>query len=576
VRFSRLKYNNYSAILLFLCVYLVSVVARSNTITLLPSGGLSINESANQLQLTVTLVRDGTSQEPITLQYQTRFAIIEGDAATANVDYQHVSGQRVWAADEQGAKTISLAIIDDVIAENTEAFELQLSVQGPATINGVDSEKLLVSIIDNEKIASSKPSDTADQVIAQTLNIFCSTLQNGIDGTLTSGQQALLSTCQSLEQATVAEIASALHALSPDFAISQASLAQQISGQQVKNVANRIAAIRSGATSNVFDNFTLNLNGYTVTPLFSSLSDSLNTRESERTPGGLLDSKWEWFVSGTVEITERETTEKQTGYKPNTFHFTTGLDYRFMPEWILGSAIGMAKGEAKLANEGGVLDSKGFNVLLYGTYYHGEKIYFDSVVSYGLMDYDMTRRIHFTIDDATTDKTATSDAGGNQFSVSVGSGYDWANEKAFNMGLWARLDYLKTSIDSYQEVGADEFNVAIAQQSVNRTTSVVGLRLNKAFSKTIGVVVPHISAEWIHQFSGDALSVSGVFMNDPGSTEFSFHSDLLDTNYFDVRVGSSLTLPNGISAFAEYSRRLGQQYYTTDFFSVGIRIENIF
>lgn len=561
---------------MFLCFCLLSVAARSNTITLSPGGGLSINESANQLQLAATLVRDGTAPEAITLLYQTRFAIIEGDAATANVDYQQLSGRLVWAANEQGTKTISLAIIDDVIAENTEAFELQLSVQGSATINGTDSEKLLVSIIDNEKIISNKPPDTADQAIAQTLNIFCSALQSDINVDLTDAQKALLSTCQSLERATVAEIANALQALSPDFAVSQTSLAQKASGQQVKNVANRILALRAGSSNNVFDNFTLNLNGSAVTPLLTSLTDLLNNQERDLTSGSLLGSKWEWFVSGTVEIAERESTDKQTGYKPNTFHFTTGLDYRLMPEWILGSAIGMAKGEAKLANNEGSLDSKGFNVLLYGTYYHGEQAYFDSVLSYGVMDYDMSRHIGFTVDEALTDKTATSNAGGNQFSVSVGGGYDWANDNAFNMGLWARLDYLKTSIDSYQEVGADEFNVAIAQQNTNQTTSVLGLRLHKAFSNFFGVMVPYVSGEWIHQFAGDALSVSGFFMSDPASTEFSFHSDALDTNYFDVRVGSSLTLPNGISAFAEYSTRLGQQYYAANFFSVGMRLENIF
>ncbi len=562
---------------MFLCFCLLSVAARSNTITLSPSGGLSVNEGTARLQFVATLVRNDPVPEVITLSYKTGFAIID-NAAKANVDYQQASGQLVWAANKQGPKTISLVIIDDVIAENTEAFELQLSVQGSATINGTDngtdSEKLLVSIIDNEKITSIKPPGAADQVIAQTLNIFCSA--NDINTDMTSAQQALLSTCQLLEQATVAEIASALRALSPDFAISQTSLAQQVSGQQVKNIANRILAVRSGIANNVFNNFTLNLNGNTVTPLFTSLTDLLNNQQNDLTSDRLFGSKWEWFISGTVEIAERKTTEKQTGYKPNTFHFTTGLDYRLTPEWILGSAVGIAKGEATLANDEGTLDSKGFNVLLYGTYYHGEKTYFDSVLSYGLMGYDMSRRINFTVDETVTNKTATSNTGGNQLSVSLGGGYDWANDNTFNVGLWARLDYLKTSIDSYQEIGADAFNVAIGQQSVNQTTSVLGLRLHKAFSSFFGVMVPHVSGEWIHQFSGEALSVSGFFISDPGRTEFSFRSDALDSNYFDLRVGSSLTLPNGISAFAEYTSRLGQQYYAADFFSVGIRLENIF
>ena len=91
-------------------------------------GSVSIPESAGPLEFRVTLSR--TSLQTVTARYATA-----DDTATAGADYTAVAGTLSFAPGA-AARTITVAVHDDRVAEGEESFTLTLSEVSNATLSG--------------------------------------------------------------------------------------------------------------------------------------------------------------------------------------------------------------------------------------------------------------------------------------------------------------------------------------------------------------------------------------------------------------------------------------------------------
>jgi uncharacterized protein with beta-barrel porin domain len=78
---------------------------------------------------------------------------------------------------------------------------------------------------------------------------------------------------------------------------------------------------------------------------------------------------------------------------------TAGLDYRFIKNFIAGIAFGYNNSRANTDSAGSKVKMDGYTFGTYGTYYNGD-FYLDGSVSYGISDYDNTRRIVFPVSTA--------------------------------------------------------------------------------------------------------------------------------------------------------------------------------
>ncbi|MFS4416283.1 Calx-beta domain-containing protein [Maribacter sp. 2307ULW6-5] len=111
-------------------------------VTGLTINDVTVNEEDGTAALTVTLT--GQLQDSFTVDFAT-----QDDTAVAIEDYTETLGQLTFAGNDGETQTISIPIVDDVVLENLESFNVLLSNLSTTAI-GILDDTGVVSIIDNE------------------------------------------------------------------------------------------------------------------------------------------------------------------------------------------------------------------------------------------------------------------------------------------------------------------------------------------------------------------------------------------------------------------------------------------
>jgi len=168
--------------------------------------------------------------------------------------------------------------------------------------------------------------------------------------------------------------------------------------------------------------------------------------------------------------------------------------------------------------------------------------------------------------------TARSDPDGQQLALSSAAGYNF-NAGPWTFGPLAKVTYINVHIDSFQERGADIFNLSVRRQTIESLTTDLGAQVSYAISAPWGVLTPLARAEWEHEFKGGARLINGTLVADPLRTTFGAQSNNPDRNYVNLAAGITGTFPRGISAFAHYETVLGRANVTNHSFTVGIRFQ---
>ena len=104
-------------------------------------------------------------------------------------------------------------------------------------------------------------------------------------------------------------------------------------------------------------------------------------------------------------------------------------------------------------------------------------------------------------------------------------------------------------------------------------SSVLGGKLTYAHSANWGVLIPHLQAEWQHEFKDDPSEVEAHFLYDPTATPFTITGDKLDTDFFRFGLGLSMVLTHGRLGFFYYEKLIGRDGISQDNLALGLRIE---
>ena len=98
-------------------------------------------------------------------------------------------------------------------------------------------------------------------------------------------------------------------------------------------------------------------------------------------------------------------------------------------------------------------------------------------------------------------------------------------------------------------------------------------RLSLSISTGIGVLVPQVTAEYLHEFQDPQRKIKFAFAQDLNRTKFRFENDRPDRNYFNLGLGVVAVLPHGFSPFVNYRALLGYDDQSSHAVAAGLRIE---
>lgn len=390
---------------------------------------------------------------------------------------------------------------------------------------------------------------------------------------------ALDNTCTSVGQNAPAALAAAcatqgasriavIQQLVPSQLPSQGNYSVELQHNQFMNITSRLVQLRAGATGANASDLSLNFDGQPLlTRGFAYLLS--NTRgggaSADENPSM---SRLGMFINGSGSFGDRDTTESELGFDFTTEGISAGADYRITDELVLGGALGYVSNGMDFESSRGDQDITGYTLSAYGTWYQSENTYIDGILSYGTNTFDMTRHIQF----GATDVKAQGDTDGTEMALSVGGGYDF-NQDALNFGPFARLNYIKARIDSFEENFAGGLELVYDSQEVDSLTSLIGGQATYVVSTGYGVITPQARFEWAHEFKHDSRYITARFLNDPAAGRFEIATDDPDRDYFNLGLGVSAVFSQGRSAFLYYEAVVGRDNLSEHSIAAGIRFE---
>lgn len=391
------------------------------------------------------------------------------------------------------------------------------------------------------------------------------------------------------------------------------TLAIEVSGAQIINIISRLSILRGGAGSLGLIGAAMDRNRNPKGRMLYADNSGNRATDAGSDQGAGSSENWYGnlgiFVNGTYATGDVDTTSRQPGFDFDGYSITAGVDYRFTDNFVLGLAVGYATTDADLDDSRGKVDVDGYHVSLYSTHYFSN-FYFDAIVSYGKDKYDSTRRFAYTgmtptsegLEAYTVDNAGKGKFDANAGSFSVGAGYDF-NFKGFNIGPYARANYLRVHFDSYTEEPASTNNgtdpgagnngyslmIKFDDYDIDSFVSNLGLQTSYTLNTNFAVLVPQVGFNWAHEFSNDSRTITSRLINannfqfypnnitgEPLGTvqdAVLFQTDGPDRNYYNLAGGLSAVFPHGISAFGYYSTVLGLKNITMHLFTLGLRYE---
>ena len=375
-----------------------------------------------------------------------------------------------------------------------------------------------------------------------------------------------------------ANTASALSQITPESATKANSTSRQGSETQTRNLGSRIAALRAGARGLSFQGLGLRIDDQSLPiEMIAQAYDRRGAGASADNP--LLDSRLGVFITGEISTGSKDETDLESGLDFDTYGITVGVDYRITNQFILGGALGYIDTDTELENDAGEIDTQGYSLSLYGTYYAEQNYFIDFSASYGANNFDQSRRINYQLAGlADVNQKLSADYDGDMFSFFIGSGYDF-NRGPWTFGPRADLEYIKSDVDEFTEEVSNPstdgggWATRIESTDQNWLTLNVGGRLSYTHGADWGVLIPYARLDWLHEFEDDSQVISAHFVSDPGGNAIRIETDDPDRDYLRLRIGTSAQFQNGMVGFINYGTILAHSDWTAHTISVGFRTE---
>lgn len=496
------------------------------------------------------------------------------------VELRDAAGQPIpgatlhWSGDNAALENETTTTDDQGRSSNRARVLLPGTATITVTPEDVDAEPVVFSI--NAGVINTEGLAPNEREVADAVDQLCPALANL--ETRTAEQDDLLARCLELVDRSgddPDDVADALEEMLQDVALTQVNAALLTASAQFDNLKARIAALRSGARG-------FSVAGLNVAGAGGVLPLSLLQAEDAGGEVGADFGRWGFFASGTIGRGEVDAGQATPEYEFDTAGLTAGVDYRASDRWIVGAAFGFSRQDTEVANERGKVDTDGWSLSAYTTWFNENSWYVDGVLTWGSNDYALERRIQYSITAAdgsitSVDQLASADSDGSQLSAALSFGRDF-QRGAWNFGPYFRGTWTRVEFDAYtEELLAGQpgsgLGLAVEERDLTSATAVLGGKLTYTASRDWGILMPHVNLEWEHELKDDPQSIVMRFVHDPTQTPIAIAGDPLDTDYFNVGIGLSALFPGGKSGFVYYEHLVGASGISQGNLAIGVRIE---
>ncbi|WP_421999579.1 autotransporter domain-containing protein [Reyranella sp.] len=193
-----------------------------------------------------------------------------------------------------------------------------------------------------------------------------------------------------------------------------------------------------------------------------------------------------------------------------------GIDYRVMPNLLLGIAAGYATGTQWADSFQGKGWTNAVSVAAYGSFTMAG-FYADLLAGYAYANNKLQRQISIP---GLQPRTANGSTGANQFLGQAEIGYQVPvyAPAAASITPFARLQVMSVNQAAFSEWGANSLSLDVQQQTTNSVRSTLGVQLNGSIglgdTRTLDMA---LRLGWLHEYADTARPVTAAFAGAPAS-----------------------------------------------------------
>lgn len=504
------------------------------------------------------------------------------ESAPLVVELRNASGAPIpgvsitWSATNATLTAASSITDSDGRAQIIAKVDLPGAATVSASSTSPDADPVSFSI--NGGVANLPQLTPIQQQVAGVIDELCPAL--AALPNRTAAQDDLLLRCRELADASGLDpeaTIGALDQLFAELAAAEANASIIALQSQFQNLKSRIAALRSGSAGSGMGGLSFAGPGglISVGNLFTSLAGD------EAPEVGAEFSRWGWFVSGTIGRGESDPTSLSPAYDYDINGLTAGIDYRYNDRLVIGGSLGYTRQDTDASDKSGSLDTEGFSISAYGTWFQQNNWYFDGVLTFGRNTYDSLRKIQYELPrpgggSIAIDQVAKANSSGDVLQGAFTFGRDF-QKKAWNYGAYGRLLYSRAEFGEAEETllpgAGNGLGLALEARNTTSLATVLGGKASYARSVSWGVLMPHVELEWERETRDDPQIVDARFLNDPTAGAITIAGDPVDQSYFRFGLGLSMVLAQGRSGFFYYERLMGRTGQTQENLSLGFRME---
>jgi outer membrane autotransporter protein len=364
-----------------------------------------------------------------------------------------------------------------------------------------------------------------------------------------------------------------LRALFPEEVLAERLALVQQADIQFNNVDARLNELRGGSSGLSLAGLNLQL-GKTFVPMGLLQSVFSDDEEPEVGGSGDLISPWGFFVNGTYgrgSQTASNTSRALATDFDNT-GLTGGVDYRLSARTVLGAALGYSKFDSDLA-DGGATRSKTLTLTGYGSHYFSDQFYADARFTFGNASFDTVRRIRFSYQNFSIDKTAFGSTDARQYALGAGMGYH-LQKGAWTITPNANFRYFRSKVDGYTETGAGANNVIFGNQTVDSMQYNLGVQIGRPISLSHGVLAPQFDLSYGNESKNADFALNARLVGTTSAGQnFVVRAQDADKSYGNVGIGFVYVTSNGKQAYLNYRRLFANDSIDRDTINLGARFE---
>jgi hypothetical protein len=377
------------------------------------------------------------------------------------------------------------------------------------------------------------------------------------------------------------------------------SLTKRLTNGQFSNIAGRMNALRLGGASGAIGGRVASVlpeeDPHRGSPTYGGVSLDSRGLTGGGAAAEVAGSRWGWFLEGSFNTGDRDSTAAENGFDFDSTSFSAGLDYLF-DSGVIGIAFGQDNYEADFDNAlsvtGGGVEVEGTSGSIFGAWF-GEGFYIDALVTIGSLDNDLSRMLVY---DSTNmcaiaacppqERLLTGETDGDFVSGGASFGYE-AVRGNWDITTTLSVAYRDIDIDGFDEIDTTGGGMGLrySDQTIESLRSILGVAFTGNFSRDFGVLSPHFRVEWHHEFEDDPVLLDAKYLSEdflmtvpPGDFTGSaclscarFSSDEIDTDFGLIGVGLSAVFSRRVQMYFMYDALVGHDNLSSHTFSVGLR-----